>query len=234
MSRDELVHSYLEGQLSRRVFVRRLMASGVSAMAALAYVDILRQAPASAGSLTVGDFYILVKDYAFLHSGSGAAKVARGRAVRFNFSSTGNTHNHSATGSPQLSLFDTGFRAPGTSRRVDRFVAAGTYTYVCAEVGHPAMTGTIQVPLTVKPKQGPLGDSFKIIWASDTLSKFVFDVQRKRPGDASFQPWKTGVTKRSATFTPNATGTYRFRARLRRVSNGATSGWSVTKTLKVT
>ncbi len=228
MSRDELVRNYLDGQLSRRVFVRRLVASGVSAMAALAYVDILRQASASAG--TVGDFYILVKDYSFVPS---PATVARGRQVRFSFSSLAG-HSHSASDTSALALFDTGFVAAGGVRFVDRFVAAGTYAYECKEGDHGDMTGTIQVPLTVKPKQGPLGDSFKITWASDTLTGYVFDVQRKDPGDTAFSNWKRGVTKRSAMFTPNGTGTYRFRARLRRLSNNAKSGWSVTKTLKVT
>lgn len=40
MSREELVTAYLDGQLSRRVFVRRLMAAGVTLGAALAYGEM--------------------------------------------------------------------------------------------------------------------------------------------------------------------------------------------------
>jgi hypothetical protein len=40
MSREELVVAYLDGQISRRVFVRRLMAVGVSLGAALAYSEM--------------------------------------------------------------------------------------------------------------------------------------------------------------------------------------------------
>ena len=61
MDRSELAQRYLEGQISRRVFIRRLVAGGVSAMAALAYADVLVSAPAAAAS----DFYIFVFDYGF-------------------------------------------------------------------------------------------------------------------------------------------------------------------------
>jgi plastocyanin len=230
MSRDELVRGYLDGQVSRRVFVRRLMASGVSAMAALAYVDILRTNPASAG--TLGDFYVLVQDYSFTPDPAKLQK--RGQRIRFNFSGS-SAHTHSATDVSPLALFDTGLTAPGGVKFVDRFVAAGTYAYACKQAAHESfMTGTIKVPITVRPKQGPLGDAFKIIWASGTLAGYVFDVQRKNPGDANFTAWKTGVTTRSAMFTPGRRGTFRFRARLRRTSNGAASGWSTPKTLEVT
>ena len=198
-------------------------------MAALAYVDILRRNPASAG--TVGDFYILVRDYSFTPD---PAKLKRGQRARFGFSQF-SQHTHSATDTSPLALFDTGLSAAGSVKFVDRFVAAGTYAYACKQASHVGfMTGTIKVPITVKPKQGPLGDSFKITWASGTLSGYVFDVQRKGPSDATYKAFKTGVTTRSAMFTPGRRGTFRFRARLRRSSNGATSGWSVPKTLEVT
>ena len=48
MSRAELVQGYLDGQLSRRVFIRRLVATGVSAAAALSYAGLLEAAPAGA------------------------------------------------------------------------------------------------------------------------------------------------------------------------------------------
>ncbi len=41
MSRQELVDAYIEGSLSRRAFVRRLMAAGVSAGAAAGYAQML-------------------------------------------------------------------------------------------------------------------------------------------------------------------------------------------------
>jgi hypothetical protein len=40
MSQEELVEAYVHGQLSRRRFIRRLLASGVSIGAAIAYANI--------------------------------------------------------------------------------------------------------------------------------------------------------------------------------------------------
>lgn len=47
MSKQLLVESYLRGEVGRRLFVRRLVAMGVSVTAALAYAQI---APAPAGA----------------------------------------------------------------------------------------------------------------------------------------------------------------------------------------
>lgn len=41
MSREQLVSAYLEGQLDRRAFVRRLIAAGISVGAAMTYADRL-------------------------------------------------------------------------------------------------------------------------------------------------------------------------------------------------
>lgn len=40
MSREELVSAYLNGEISRRAFVRRLVASGISVTAAAAYAQM--------------------------------------------------------------------------------------------------------------------------------------------------------------------------------------------------
>jgi hypothetical protein len=40
MSREELVGAYLNGEISRRTFVRRLVAAGVSLTAALTYAEM--------------------------------------------------------------------------------------------------------------------------------------------------------------------------------------------------
>ncbi len=41
MSREELVVAYVDGRLSRRAFIRRLVALGVTAGAAVTYADAL-------------------------------------------------------------------------------------------------------------------------------------------------------------------------------------------------
>ena len=41
MSKDELVNAYLQGRVSRRMFVRGVVATGVSVTAAVAFADVL-------------------------------------------------------------------------------------------------------------------------------------------------------------------------------------------------
>jgi hypothetical protein len=52
MSREELVQAYLSGGLSRRMFIRRLVAGGVSLGAAVSYAHLLTPERASASRST--------------------------------------------------------------------------------------------------------------------------------------------------------------------------------------
>ena len=59
MSNDELAKAYSEGRISRRVLIRSLMATGVTAGAAIAYAQFLSptaygKTPAGSGSGTGG------------------------------------------------------------------------------------------------------------------------------------------------------------------------------------
>jgi hypothetical protein len=56
MSREELVGAYVGGAVSRRVFIRGLVALGVSAGAAVAYADVLTSS-AVAQTTTTADIY---------------------------------------------------------------------------------------------------------------------------------------------------------------------------------
>lgn len=56
MSRDELVNAYIDGSVSRRTFIRRLVTAGVSIGAAVSYAHLL--SPDRAGASEAGpDFY---------------------------------------------------------------------------------------------------------------------------------------------------------------------------------
>ena len=60
MSKDELVSAYVEGRVSRRMFVRGLIAAGVSVTAALSYSDMLSATsapPRRLGAQQYGDQY---------------------------------------------------------------------------------------------------------------------------------------------------------------------------------
>lgn len=50
MSEDELIEGYIQGRISRRVFVRRLVAGGLSMAAAVAYGNVLGPAAAAAAA----------------------------------------------------------------------------------------------------------------------------------------------------------------------------------------
>ena len=60
MSRHELVDAFLEGRISRRTLIRRLVAGGVSAGAAVSYAHVLAPERAAAGFTPGGDHYPLV------------------------------------------------------------------------------------------------------------------------------------------------------------------------------
>ena len=51
MSDEELIEGYTQGRISRRVFVRRLVAGGLSLVAAVAYGNALAAGPAAASPL---------------------------------------------------------------------------------------------------------------------------------------------------------------------------------------
>lgn len=48
MSDEELIEGYTQGRITRRMFVRRLVAGGLTVTAALAYGDMLAPGPAAA------------------------------------------------------------------------------------------------------------------------------------------------------------------------------------------
>ena len=50
MSREELAAAYADGSISRRTFIRRLVATGVSLSAAVTYATVLSPSAASAAT----------------------------------------------------------------------------------------------------------------------------------------------------------------------------------------
>lgn len=220
MSREELVQGYLGGQLSRRVFVRRLVATGVTAAAALSYASVLEGVPADA---TVGDFYLFIDDFYF---GINPAQLAFGQRVAFANSS--DFYQHTATDTTGMHLFDTGH----IPEHHDAFVSvpsAGTYPYHCSEPlnVHPAMTAQLHAPVVITPASGTSHTTFTVKWAAKALpSGYVVDVQHKAPRSNKWTAWKHGVTAHSSTFKTSVRGTWSFQARVRRPSNNKMSGWS--------
>ena len=173
-------------------------------------------------------------DLSVLVTGTGFtpknAKSAQGGTVRWSFQGPG-THN--VTDKSGMGLFASGGKAPGASWSF-AFQGAGTYSYHCSL--HSARhSGKIRVPVLVSPARGTRATAFTVTWAAaQAPSGYVYDIQIERPGASGFVNWKMGQTARSAAFTPDrGTGTYSFRARLKKTGSGRASGWSPTRSVTV-
>ena len=219
MSREELVERYLDGQLSRRVFIRRLVLTGVTTAAALSYASVLEALPADAG---VVDFYLYVQDFAF----TSPAVLAFGQGV--------DSHRRT-TPSRTRRRTRRGWRC-STRVRCGRngsvhltIPSAGAYAYDCSEPKsvHAKMKGKLKAPLLIMPSSGNVNTTFTVRWASGGLpAGSVADVQRKAPGGV-WTTWQNGATASFATTKLATVGQWSVRARLRRMSNNKSSGWSV-------
>ena len=145
-------------------------------------------------------------------------------------------NTHSATDSSGMGLFDSGTHSFVTFFSF-KFIAAGTYPY--KDTLHPTLTGTVKVPILVKPVTGHT-DQAQVTWSSAAPpAGYAFDIQVEQPGSTSFMSWKTGQTATNALFGPAdpkyvGAGTYRFQARLRNTGNGKASGYSSAKSITLT
>jgi PKD repeat protein/plastocyanin len=139
---------------------------------------------------------------------------------------------HTATDNTGLSLYNSGAMRPGDVFDY-RFRASGSYAFYC--LPHPTlMRGTVEVPVSIVPAAGRLGDSFAVTWASEPPdSDFVSDVQVLDPGATAWRGWQSGVTTTAGVFVPSRNGLHQFRARIRRLTDNRTSGWSPVAALMV-
>jgi plastocyanin len=166
-----------------------------------------------------------VKDFAF----SPTSRIpAQDTAVLFRFLGPS---QHTVTDTSGMGLFDSGPLASGTFSTVP-VIGAGQYPFACSI--HPSMTGVLKVGVLTTPSSGSAATAFSIQWATGAApTGFIFDVQIKRPGTTAWKAFATGTTAGQAAFTPDrGTGTYSFRARTQ-VAGGASTQWSVAKTISV-
>jgi plastocyanin len=142
---------------------------------------------------------------------------------------------HTTTADGPLSLWDSLTMQHNDSFDFT-FTAAGSYPYRCILHDGYGMVGRISIRDEAAPPSGPVGTTFTITVASvDAPTGFVYDIQKKNPG-AGFRTWMTGVTTAQVTFdsTGQTAGTYQFKSRYRRVSDGAASLLSLAATITVT
>ncbi len=136
MSQDQLVEAYLEGQMSRRTFVRRLAAGGATVSAAFAYAHLLRPQAAKAR---------LLRD---LHGETLTAKmvvqdldrVMRNRYVKVRVTSTG---------AQSWPLYLHMYRSPAKTSYPDVVIGNGGVSF-----DGPG-TQVIQIPFGDHPIQSP-------------------------------------------------------------------------------
>ena len=181
------------------------------AVVAISFIALIGLPASAATSISIVDFRFATP----------LRTVSQGGTVTWHNASTGG-FQHTATQNRPLGLWNTGILNPGQTSSIVRLLAAGSYPYHCNV--HPSMHGIVQVPILVSPRHGMRMTNFTIRLASATRSGFTFDVQRKI-GSGAWKTWKTAVRSRIVTFR-HGPGTYRFRSRLHKLANGATSGWS--------
>jgi plastocyanin len=158
-----------------------------------------------------------------------AVRIGQGESVIW--TNSGNV-GHTSTQDGPLVFWDTHRIAPGDFGEVDQgiLVAAGSYPYHCSI--HASMHGVVRVALLVDRTAGTTATTFTFTLASAAQPGFVYDVQKKR-GSGRWMTFRSGVTTRTTTFQASTPGTYAFRSRLHRTSDGATSGWSRRKRVVV-
>jgi len=131
------------------------------------------------------------------------------------------TKQHSITDATGMGLFDSGLQRAGFTLR-HTYQGAGVYSVKDTATGN---RGSVTIPLTLTPATGGTGTTFTVTAAGAAApAGFVFQTQILRPGSSSWTLWKTGPTN---TFKADAgVGTYSFRARMSKKTNGAAAAWS--------
>ena len=168
---------------------------------------------------------VVVKDFAF----SPATKYPKaGDTVSFSFAGPS---DHSVRDASGIGLFDTGVQPAGTVLGIE-VPSAGTFPFACAV--HPVMKGSLKAGLQVTPSSGGPATSFIVRWAlGPPPVGYAYDVQIQRPGSTTWKLLRNDGVEPSMSFVPDGgSGTYRFRARLQRLTAGA-SGYSGAATITV-
>jgi plastocyanin len=141
-----------------------------------------------------------------------------------------NGSNRGHTASADLfGLFNENLATGATSANI-AFQHAGTFAYHCNI--HGSMHGKIKVKMSAAPATGTTSTTFVIRVATlNAPTGFTHDVQKRKAG-GTFATWRA-TTGQTTTFTSSTKGTFEFRGRLRRTSDGTATGWSPIVSVKV-
>ena len=184
---------------------------------AIALVAAFIPATVNAGDATIQMIYP--------HFVPATVTIAQGQSVDWT-NSDGITHT--STGDSPLNLWAR-HDVPSGSNFDLAFDYAGSFTFHCSI--HVVMTGEVRVPIKVSPSSGSTSTTFTITVRSGAANGFDAIIQMKKPG-GHWQTWKT-IAGASTTFRPSTGGTYRFRTKLERRSNGTMSAFSPARAISV-
>ena len=152
--------------------------------------------------------------------------TALGNSVQWH---NGSFSDHTATAN-KFGLWNQFVNSGGNTSPPVTFSRAGAYGYHCAI--HSGMTGTIKVRMRASPTSGTLSTSFTIRVANvNAATGFVYDIQRRKAG-GTFSLWRT-TSAQTRAFTASSKGTWEFRGRYRRTSDGMATGYSPILTVTV-
>lgn len=182
------------------------------AVAVLALV--VAMAPASAATVTV----LMDNSYDF---DPPTRTIDYGDKVKWKNNSSFEGHDVQGTApSDYFSSGEPGEMGPGDTYS-KLFRAAGSYPFTC-EV-HPGMDGRIKVRMGARKIDG--GSGFRLTMASAQSSGYQHVLWVDRPGPTGWAVLRT-TTSATYDFTPTASGQYKFKSQLRRVSDDESSGFS--------
>jgi plastocyanin len=155
---------------------------------------------------------------------SATLTVEQGTVVTWHFAGP---QTQTVTDRSGIGLYDSGERPPGTTY-TRSFDWAGTYRYGSSL--NPALRGSVALPVAVQATGFDGGMS--VGWGASRPPKgLAFDVQvRFQAIDSPWSAWTTwqdGTRLVAGLFEPDrGDGLYAFRARVRRPSTDASTGWS--------
>jgi plastocyanin len=112
---------------------------------------------------------------------------------------------------------------PGATSPEVRTAQAGLFAYHCTI--HPSMHGQIKVRMQATPTSGSASTTFVIRVADINAPAGFKEVIQRRMKGGTWAKWKSTAAQ-TTTFKTATTGTWQFRSRLQRTSDGKATGWS--------
>jgi plastocyanin len=134
------------------------------------------------------------------------------------------TKDHTST-ADKFGLWDVNVDADDLSDLV-HFPRAGSFAYHCKI--HSSMHGTVKVSMASTDNNPMVNETVTIVFAQAGYPAphgFVEQIQKRKAG-GTWKTWLNATSEVSKQFTPPKAKTFEFRARYKRISDGAATGWS--------